>query len=97
MTIQLDKPREISFTFYALKVFKDETGISILKGGLEANTLDEDLIAALAYAGLKGADRKFNLSVEDVAFHLGLSSMKKLIEQLGHDMTKLTEEEGEKK
>lgn len=87
MKIQLDKPREISFTFYALKVFKQETGISILKGGLETNELDEEVIAELAYAGLKGADREMNLSLEDVSFHLELAAMKTIIEQLGSDMS----------
>ena len=93
MKIQLDKPREFSFTMYALRVFKQDTGISLLKG---VKDFDEDTIINLTYAGLKGADREMELSVDDVAFHMDFSAFKDVMDQLGHDMTKLTGKEEKK-
>lgn len=90
--IQLDKPREIIFTMYALRLFKTRTGNSLLTGGVPK--MDEDVMVELTYAGLMGAcfeqDTKLDISIDHVAHHLKLAEFNKVVEALTHDMSILT-------
>jgi len=96
MKIQLDKPREISFTMNALKVYEEETGVSLLEGVKDFNA---GMMINLTYAGLLGADMEMKLSINDVGKLITLPLFHDVIEQFKKDIKRLTgaEETTEKK
>jgi hypothetical protein len=79
---------------YALRVFKRETGVSLLKDGVK--DFDEETMINLVYAGLLGADREMGLTSDEVADKIDFVIFKQTMTQLSHDMSKLTGTDGKK-
>lgn len=71
--ITLDRKRTLRADLQAMRLFKRETGISILRGELRADTIDEDNLCALLWAFLVHDDPE--LSIDAVATMLTPSNM----------------------
>ena len=57
MEIQLDKLRKVEFTMRAFRAFNEETGKSLLTGGI--GNMDDSVMLEMVYAGLIGAKEDF--------------------------------------
>jgi hypothetical protein len=80
VTIQLDKERHLKMTLGGMKRFKDETGIDLLRDGLNIKTLTEEQIIAFIWACLLHEDRK--LTAEDVGFMLDATKVQEISEKI---------------
>lgn len=65
--IELDKPRNLQFTFGVAKRFKEQTGIAIAEG---AEELDFDQLSILMYLMLRVEDKELTQEEADDLFHV---------------------------
>ncbi len=78
-TITLDRERTLRCDMYAMRLFKKETGISLLAGGLSGN-VNEDTIAELVWAFLVHEDK--DLTVDAVAKEIHPGNMAGVLEEV---------------
>ena len=80
--VTLDKARNVSFGFGAMRMFKGMTGKSLTKVNFEEEDV-EDLIPTMIYCGLKHEDPELTVekTVELIDQYLGVNKTMELITQ----------------
>lgn len=76
----------IRFTLRSLKIFEEITGKSALDLGAN-DKLDVSDIIALAYAGVKGADKNVEIDIDDLADELDFPKFNDIMKKFQHDMS----------
>ena len=87
--IQLDKPRNIEFNFYALSQFEIRMKKELEDpsfSAFEMSNMGVTELLYLTYYGCKGGDSDFELKVEDVAKNMSQETIREVTEAFIFDL-----------